>query len=146
MPVFSDSMEGIGMDDSAQSALESEHRKEVVMGKVATDVRALIDRAGEAKALKEKYAKEYDEIMDEIKAVGIPIGTTYGDSFQVDVTERVVQEIDTKKAFKVLGKNFMNCVKIIKAEAEKYLSKNQINDLTIVQGTTVVYSVKPRKN
>lgn len=91
----------------------------------------LIDELGTLRAEKKRIEFEEEKALEEIKKQGLDIGTHFGATYALEVSERANTSIDPEGAFKLLKKEqFFKVISITKAKIEKYLLPAQIDKIT----------------
>lgn len=97
--------------------------------------KALIDKYGEIDTQIKELKKEMEEVKGKLDIT--EAGVYEGDDYKITASEKVSNEYDTKKIFKVLGeKTFLHCCKvsvtavkefIAPMELQKYVSDTKIS-------------------
>lgn len=116
------------------------------MHKLKTVDGSEIDKAFTLKEKIDNLKKEYDTIINYFKEMGLEKGEYFGDVGKLSIGERIDSNLSPKKAFKLLGETkFIEIVKVVKKEAEKYLSKSQMDKISEEPVITQVYTIKEKK-
>ncbi len=104
---------------------------------------SLIDRAYQLKIEKDKIEEQLNSILSSFKEKNLANGEYFGDSGKLVVGERVDTILSPNKVYKMLGeKKFMEIVKVVKKDAEKYMSKSDMDKTALETKITKTYSLK----
>lgn len=91
----------------------------------------------------EKQVKAAKEELRKQVLQRFGVGTYAGTKGVLEISVSNMNQYDTEKAKKLLGRNFLQCVSLSITKAEAFLTKAQIQ--TLITGTTEVLKIKAKE-
>lgn len=108
-------------------------------------VAVLIDDLGSIRdQIREAKSKE-EQVLTMLKELDLPLGTHVGTKYDLVIVERVTQDINAAKLYKMLKlKDFLKTVKVVKDKAKTFLLPDQIDKISEPPVITKVYTSKEK--